>query len=130
MKKKTTKIDNKAKNCSDSPVLRAIGRTKLYYKYLKIVSYHLENGEIAMTLRQAEVAVKKPPLKVKSFLREIGETFREVEMQNRCVTNMITLSAVAQYWQYLNQCKKGNLMTQFGEELLADYLPKPGQDSR
>lgn len=44
------------------------------------------------------------------------------------VTNMIPLSAVAKYWQYLNQRKKGNLMTEFGEELLADYLPKPNRD--
>lgn len=110
-------------------ILRAIGRRKLYHRYLKIVTYNLENGEIAMTLRQAEVAVKNPPVKVKNFLRNIGETLRIVEMQNRCVTNMIPLSAVAQYWQYLNQRKKGNLMTEFGEELLADYLPKPDCNS-
>lgn len=111
-------------------ILRAIGRRKLYHRYLKIVTYNLENGEISMTLRQAEVAVKNPPVKVKNFLRNIGETSRIVEMQNRRVTNMIPLSAVAQYWQYLNQRKKGNLMTQFGEELLADYLPKPNRDFR
>lgn len=131
MEKKDPKTGKKAKNPTNPPeILRAIGRRKLYNKYLKIVTYNLENGEIAMTLRQAEVAVKSPPVKVKNFLREIGANLRKVKMQNRCVTNMIPLSAVAQYWQHLNQCKKGNLMTEFGEELLADYLPKLDGDSR
>ncbi|MBD2184565.1 hypothetical protein H6S82_08335 [Planktothrix sp. FACHB-1355] len=131
MKENKPDTGKKAKKPTNPPeILRAIGRRKLYNKYLKIVTYNLENGEIAMTLRQAEVAVKNPPVKVKNFLRETGENPRKVKMQNRCVTNMIPLSAVAQYWQHLNQRKKGNLMTEFGEELLADYLPKTDGDSR
>lgn len=131
MNKKKTKINNNGKKPNHSPdVLLANERVKLKYKSLKIVTYKLPNGETTITLRQADVAVKKPPLNVKRFLKKIGEQLREVKMPNQCTTDMITLSAVAQYWRYLNCSKQGNLLTELGEELLADYLPNSTSDTK
>lgn len=117
----TAKIGT-TKNLVSTNFLLAVERFKIKGKYLSIVAYKLQNGEVAITLRQAAVSVKKTPPTVKEFMRDRGIRPWKVQMPNHCITDMIALSAVAKYWKHLNESGQGNLLTKLGQEMLANYL--------
>ncbi|WP_337884484.1 hypothetical protein [Fischerella thermalis] len=106
----------------DSTLLLATERIRMKHKNFRVIAYKLPNGQTAITVRQMAVAVQKPSKNAKEFLRITGVRPWKVQMPNRCITDMISLSTVAAYWKHLNESGKGNIQTRLGQQLLIDYL--------
>jgi hypothetical protein len=55
-------------------------------------------------------------------MRKNGVEPMRVQMLNRSVTDMTTISIVLAFWKYLNESGKGNVLTRVGQEYLDEYL--------
>lgn len=109
-------------------LLRAIERIKLKGKFLRLIVYKLQNGEVAITYRQMAVVVKVKLQIAKSFIRSQGIISDEMILPNGQETLMVPVQIAAQFWKELNQTGKGNMFTEDGQSVLENYLKNCGNN--
>jgi hypothetical protein len=68
------------------------------------------------------VSVKKPSYTARQFMRKMGVEPVRVQMPNRSVTDMISISIVMAFWKSLNEEGVGNPLTKIGQKYLDEYL--------
>lgn len=109
-------------------LLRAIERIKLKGKFLRLIVYKLQNGEVAITYRQMAVAVKVKLQIAKSFIRSQGIISDEMILPNGQESLMVPAQIAAQFWKELNQTGKGNMFTKDGQSVLENYFKGCGNN--
>jgi ribosome maturation protein Sdo1 len=117
-----------SKSTQTKQLLKATERIKLKGKFLRLIVYKLQNGEVGITYRQMAVAVKVKLENAKSFIRNQGIISDEVILPNRQETLMVPAQIAAQFWKELNQTRKGNIFTKEGQSLLETYLKSCGNN--
>ncbi|MGB3757322.1 MAG: hypothetical protein WBA07_13260 [Rivularia sp. (in: cyanobacteria)] len=110
------------KYLQDGDFLVAIERIKIKHKLFRVIAYKLATGETAITTRQMAVSVKKPSYTARQFMRKMGVEPVRVQMPNRSVTDMISISIVMAFWKSLNESGEGNPLTKIGLIYLDEYL--------
>jgi hypothetical protein len=106
----------------DIDVIVTVERIKMKRNLFRVIAYKLANDEIAITTRQMAIAVKKPLYTAQEFIRKMKIEPIRVQMPNRSVTDMISVSIVLDFWTYLNESGQGNVLTKIGQKYLNEYL--------
>ncbi len=106
----------------DIDFIITIERIKMKRSLFRVIAYKLANGETAITTRQMAISVKKPLYTAQEFMRQMKVEPIRVQMPNRSVTDMISVSIVLDFWTYLNESGQGNLLTKIGQQYLNEYL--------
>ena len=110
------------KYLQDGDFFVAIERIKIKHKLFRVIAYKLATGDTAITTRQMAVSVKKPSYAARQFMRKMGVEPIRVQMPNRSVTDMISISIVTAFWKSLNESGEGNPLTKIGQKYLDEYL--------
>lgn len=107
---------------SSTHLLPPVERKKIKRKYLKLITYKLPNGETAITVRQMALSVRNKPQIAKKFLKKMGIRPITVQLPNHRIADMVSLSTVAAFWEYLEESGQGNSFTKLGREMLVDIF--------
>ncbi len=106
----------------DIDVIVTVERIKMKRNLFRVIAYKLANDETAITTRQMAIAVKKPLYTAQEFIRKMKIEPVLVQMPNRSITDMVSVSIVLDFWAYLNESSQGNLLTKIGQQYLTEYL--------